>query len=63
MSSSKKIWIKYFEFNITYIMFIRNSGLLINSMMSSFDPGFISSMASKVVDMIKDCEDEFFPKV
>ncbi len=32
-------------------------------MMSSFDPGFISSMASKVVDMIKDCEDEFFPKV
>ena len=31
-------------------------------MMSSFDPGFISSMAPKVVDMIKDCEDEYFPK-
>ena len=63
MLSSKKNWIKYLELNITYIIFIRNSGLLINSMMSSFDPDFISSMASKVVDMIKDCEDEFFPKV
>ena len=32
-------------------------------MMSSFEPGFVASIASKVVEMIKDCDDEYFPKV
>lgn len=39
------------------------SGLLINSMMSSFEPSFISSIAPKVVKMIKDCDEECFSKV
>lgn len=31
--------------------------------MSSFEPGFVSSIAPKVVEMIKDCDDEYFSKV
>jgi hypothetical protein len=31
--------------------------------MSSFDPNFVSSIAGKVIDMIKDSDDEYFPKV
>jgi hypothetical protein len=39
------------------------SGLLINSMMSSFDPNFISSIAVEMIELIKDCDDDYFPKV
>ena len=39
------------------------SGLLINSMMSSFEPNFISSIAPRVVRMIKDCDEGCFSKV
>ena len=38
------------------------NGLLINSMMSSLDPGFIASIARKIVEMIKESDDEYFPK-
>jgi len=38
------------------------NGLLINSMMSSLDPDFISSIARKIVEMIKESDDEYFPK-
>ena len=38
------------------------NGLLINSMMSSLDPEFISSIARKIVEMIKESDDEYFPK-
>jgi hypothetical protein len=31
--------------------------------MSSFDPNFVSSIAGKIIDMIKDSDDEYFPKV
>jgi hypothetical protein len=48
---------------VEYILFLQKSGLLINSMMSSFNPEFVSSIAAKVVNMIKDCDDEYFPKV
>jgi hypothetical protein len=32
-------------------------------MMSSFDPEFISSIADKLVEMIKECDEEYFSKV
>ena len=38
------------------------NGLLINSMMSSLDPDFISSIARKIVEMIKESDDDYFPK-
>ena len=38
------------------------NGLLINSMMSSLDSEFISSIARKIVEMIKESDDEYFPK-
>ncbi len=31
--------------------------------MSSFDPNFVSSIAGKIIDMIKDSDDDYFPKV
>ncbi len=31
-------------------------------MMSAFEPSYIASMANKFVDMIKQCDEEYFPK-
>lgn len=31
--------------------------------MSSFEPSFIASIASKIVEMIKESDEEYFPKV
>ena len=49
--------------SFSLINFILPSGLLINSMMSSLLPEFISSKANRIVEMIKECDDEYFPKV
>ncbi len=38
------------------------NGLLINSMMSSFEPNFVATIAHTLVDMIKDCDEEYFSK-
>ena len=31
--------------------------------MSSFEPDFISKIAGKIVEMISDCDEEYFSKV
>ncbi len=41
---------------------MNSSGLLVNSMLSAFEPSYIASMANKFVDMIKQCDEDFFPK-
>ncbi|RNA42489.1 hypothetical protein BpHYR1_036590 [Brachionus plicatilis] len=38
------------------------NGLLINSMMSSFEPSYICQIAADIVEMIKDSDEQFFPK-
>ena len=31
--------------------------------MSSFEPTFVSSQANKFIEMIKECDENYFPKV
>jgi hypothetical protein len=38
------------------------NGLLINSMMSSFEPKYVSNSFEKFIEMIKSCNEDYFPK-
>lgn len=38
------------------------NGLLINSMMSSFEPAFVALIAIKLINMIKETDEEYFSK-
>ena len=40
-----------------------NRGLLVHSIMSSFEPIFVSSQANTFIEMIKECDENYFPKV